>query len=64
MLVNNAGVATSGLFQDQPRGASRSIMQVNMASLVALTESLLPAMIERGAGRILNIASVAGFTFA
>jgi short-subunit dehydrogenase len=61
VLVNNAGVACSGLFQDQPRGASRSIMQVNMASLVALTEGLLPGMIGRGAGRILNVASVAGF---
>jgi short-subunit dehydrogenase len=61
VLVNNAGIACSGLFQDQPRSASRSIMQVNMASLVALTEGVLPGMIERGAGRILNIGSVAGF---
>jgi short-subunit dehydrogenase len=61
VLVNNAGVASSGLFQDQPPGGSRAIMQVNMGSLVALTEGLLPGMLERSAGRILNVASVAGF---
>jgi hypothetical protein len=36
-------------------------MRVNMTSLVELTEHLLPGMIERGTGRILNVASVACF---
>ena len=61
VLVNNAGVATSGFFQDQPSKTSRGVMQVNMTSLVELTEGLLPGMLERGAGKILNVGSVAGF---
>ena len=61
VLVNNAGVAASGPFQDQPAKTNHAILQVNMHSLVELTEGLLPGMLARGAGRILNVASVVGF---
>jgi uncharacterized protein len=36
-------------------------MQLNMTSLVELTEGLLPGMLARGSGRILNVSSVVGF---
>jgi short-subunit dehydrogenase len=61
VLVNNAGIAASGLFQDHEPKTSQAIMRVNMTSLVELTEGLLPAMLARGSGRILNVGSVAGF---
>ncbi len=61
VLVNNAGIAASGLFQAQPAKAVRSMVQVNMDSLVTLTQGVLPQMIARRAGRILNVASIVGF---
>lgn len=61
VLVNNAGVAASGPFQSMDGRTARNLMQVNMASLVELTQGVLPAMLARGRGRILNVASVAGF---
>lgn len=61
VLVNNAGMAASGLFQEQPREAVRGMVQLNMRAVVELTHALLPGMIERGRGRILNVASITAF---
>jgi uncharacterized protein len=61
VLVNNAGVAASGPFQTLGAEQMRSIVQLNIRALTELTHALLPGMIERGRGRILNVASVAGF---
>jgi len=61
ILVNNAGVASSGPFQEESRRTAQNLMQVNMTSLVELTQGLLPAMLARGCGRIMNVASVVGF---
>jgi len=61
VLVNNAGVAASGLFQTLAAKEARGLMQVNMTSVVELTQGLLPGMLARGSGRILNVASVTGF---
>ncbi|MEQ8857887.1 MAG: SDR family oxidoreductase [Pseudomonadales bacterium] len=61
VLVNNAGVAASGPFQDLGAQAMRDLLQLNVRALTELTHGLLPGMIERGRGRILNVASVASF---
>lgn len=61
VLVNNAGVMATGPFQDLAATDSRALLQINVRALTELTQALLPAMIERGRGRILNVASVAGF---
>lgn len=60
-LVNNAGFGTQGAFWESNLGEELRMIQVNVASLVALTRLILPQMVERRSGRIMNVASVAGF---
>jgi short-subunit dehydrogenase len=60
-LVNNAGFGTSGAFADLELGRELEMVQVNVTALVHLTRLLLPAMIARRSGRILNLGSTAGF---
>jgi short-subunit dehydrogenase len=60
-LVNNAGFATSGTFWELEPERELGELQVNILTLVALTRALLPGMIQRKRGRILNIGSTAGF---
>lgn len=60
-LVNNAGFALRGLFQEAELKSYLSMMQVNMVSLVHLTRLFLEDMVKKGRGGILNLASTAGF---
>src|SRR5207245_4964217 len=60
-LVNNAGFGTSGAFAELDADRELEMIQVNIVSLVSLTRALLPPMIARKRGRILNIGSTAGF---
>lgn len=60
-LVNNAGFGTVGPFWDADTGAQLDMVQVNVSALIHLTRLLLPAMVERGSGRVLNVASTAAF---
>lgn len=61
ILVNDAGFASSGPFLDKPLAAELEMIQVNIQSLVAFSHLFARGMRERGFGRILNIASTAGF---
>jgi short-subunit dehydrogenase len=60
-LVNNAGFGTNGRFVELDLGRELAMVQVNITSLVQLTGLLLPAMVARRSGRILNMGSTAGF---
>jgi uncharacterized protein len=60
-LVNNAGFGSSGAFLEQTLGREIEMIQVNVTALVELTHRFASAMRERGSGRIMNIASTAGF---
>ena len=60
-LVNNAGIGLSGDFIDNPLERIDNMILVNIKSLVDLTHYILPKMISKKFGRILNIASTAGF---
>ncbi len=60
-LVNNAGFGAFGPALDQPLERQLAMIQVNVAALVALTRRLVPGMVERGRGRVLNVGSVAAF---
>ncbi len=60
-LVNNAGFGGTGSFAAADDGRDSGMIQVNVMALVELTRALLPDMLERKRGRILNIGSTAGF---
>lgn len=60
-LVNNAGFGTNGPFAQSDPAAEAQMLQVNVAALSALTRAVLPGMLARRRGRILNIGSTAGF---
>jgi short-subunit dehydrogenase len=59
-LVNNAGYGVPGKFVDSPWTRHDDMLQVMVMGLAELTHRLLPGMIERGYGRIINVASLAG----
>jgi short-subunit dehydrogenase len=60
-LVNNAGFGTTGPFATADAAKQLEMIQVNVVALVELTRLLLPDMLARGRGRILNVGSTAGF---
>ena len=58
VLVNNAGFGDYRALLDQPLEAHRRLYEVNYFAAVALTRALLPGMIERRRGHVINIASM------
>lgn len=60
-LVNNAGFGLYGLFHTQDSSLHRAMIDLNLTALVDLTRQLLPEMIARGRGMVMNIASTASF---
>lgn len=61
ILVNNAGVLEHGAFIDIPAARHQELIDLNVSGLTAMLAQFLPAMRERGSGRILNVASIAAF---
>ncbi|TMD23282.1 MAG: SDR family oxidoreductase [Chloroflexi bacterium] len=61
VLVNNAGFPVFGLFTQTDLRVELEMLQVNVVALTALTKLFLHSMVERRAGRILNLASTAAF---
>ena len=60
VLVNNAGYGVPGSYVNVAWPDHSRFMQVMVTAVLDLTYRLLPSMIERGWGRVINIASVAG----
>jgi short-subunit dehydrogenase len=60
-LVNNAGFAQYGPFAEAEPEELVQMLHVNVVALTELTRALLPGMVERGWGRIVNIGSVGSF---
>lgn len=60
-LVNNAGFNVYGAFSATDGKRELDMLQVNIVALTRLTKLLLPGMLERGAGRILNVGSTGSF---
>jgi len=60
ILVNNAGVFTGGLLERHDVARLYELVQVNLAGPIHLTRLVLPGLLERGAGKIVNNASIIG----
>ncbi len=60
LLVNNAGFGLRGRFLDAPEGRDAEMVRLNCEAVVILTRAFLPAMLERGRGGIITVASTAG----
>jgi short-subunit dehydrogenase len=61
VLVNDAGFGVYGPFAQTPLEKELAMIQVNVTALTHLTKLLLPPMLDRRRGRILNVASTAAF---
>ena len=60
ILVNNAALARTGSFLDSSLEAYEHTIRVNFMSHIQVTKILLPAMVERNSGHVVNIISLAG----
>jgi short-subunit dehydrogenase len=60
VLVNNAGAAKSAAFLDTTRATWDEMLGVNLTSVYLCAQAVLPAMLEAGQGRIVNVASTSG----
>ena len=61
ILVNNAGIAEAGRLDHVPKESWETLMQLNLLAPMRLCDRVLPAMVERGSGLIVNISSIAGW---
>lgn len=61
VLVNNAGCGTDGDFAEMSASATQRQLDLNITALTMLTHAVVPGMIERRSGAILNVASTAAF---
>ena len=60
LLINNAGISHIGLFQDMTPDEWQRVMNVNIGSVMNLCHLVIPSMVHRHHGRIINISSVWG----
>lgn len=61
VLVNNAGVLEQGAFIAMPAQRHQQLIDLNVSGLTAMLAGFVPPMVERGFGRVLNVASIAAF---
>jgi short-subunit dehydrogenase len=63
LLVNNAGRLTGGLLEEQDLDDIYAMFQVNLVAVTHLTWAVLPGMIRRGHGKIVNNSSISGYAY-
>ena len=61
LLINNAGVGWTGRFAEQTPETIQAIIDLNVRALTGLTRALVPGMIERGRGGVVNVVSTSAF---
>ena len=64
ILINNAGVSWTGLVTDMDNDAYRHLMAVNLDACFYICKQMLPAMIRRKKGHIINVSSIWGMVGA
>jgi uncharacterized protein len=62
VLINNAGIGDQALFDAADWARTRQLLHTNVVAVVRLTALLVPSMVERGRGGVLNVGSGAGLT--
>lgn len=60
VLVNNAGVSAPGNILDASRATVDAMVDVNLRAILHLARLLLPGMVERDLGHVVNLSSIAG----
>jgi short-subunit dehydrogenase len=60
LLVNNAGFGLRGPFLDSDAARNAEMVRVNCEAVVVVTQAFLPAMVARGRGGVITVASTAG----
>ena len=63
LLVNNAGLMTGGLLEEQDMDEVYAMFQVNLVAVAHLSHRVLPGMLERDHGKVVNNASISGYAF-
>lgn len=61
VLINNAGFATHGYFEELDPGRDRRQVAVDVAAVADMAHAFLPGMVARGGGAVVNVASTAAF---
>ena len=61
ILINNAGFGTLGFFSDTEWKREKGMIRLHIETVTHLTKLFLPEMLSKGTGKIMNVASVAGF---
>ncbi len=62
LLVNNAGFGSGGFYYRTDAVKMADMVHVHVAATAGLTRAVLPGLVERGRGAVINVASVAAFT--
>lgn len=60
LLINNAGISSIGLFTDMSDSAVRDVVNIDLVGTMLVTKALIPLMISRKSGCIINISSIWG----
>lgn len=61
LLVNNAGIGSEGAFHESDGSVQTAILRLNVEALLRLTHAVLPGMVERGRGAVINVSSGMAF---
>lgn len=62
VLINNAGIENTGPFEDSDPAMASRLLRTNVETPLLLARHLIPAMVARGSGAIVNVASVAALS--